>query len=249
MKVNLNVAQQYEEKGFFVLENAIPEEVIDAYLEMYKSQHGDSIDGWGRDTKYLEHKEILDVLCHETIQEAFEQIEMAAALHIEMTMQRSTECGWHKDAVLPDAHANSTYIGVVVALGDLDDQSGPFELIPGSHKWDHISFTKEEYQHGGDELINQRILVEIAETKPEIFRFTGNKGDVLGWHSQLYHRGSRVKSSPLRPTVIGHYCGTYSHDLHRGPLPPYDVRKSEMESVGMQDRYARHGDDGVLYFL
>lgn len=244
-----SVAEQYEQDGFFVLPSAIPGEVVDSYLEMYQQNHGESLDGWGRGTKYLEHPEIIDVLCHQAIESAFEEIEMAAALHVEMTMQRSTQCGWHKDALLPDPHANSTYVGVIVALGELDDQSGPFELIVGSHKWEHISFDGENHKDAEDEIVNQRILVEIAEKKPKIYRFEGSKGDVVGWHSQTYHRGSRVRSNPHRPTLIGHYCGTYSHEFHRGPLPPYEVRKSEMESETMQDRYARHGRSGVLYFL
>ena len=244
-----SVAEQYEQDGFFVLPGAIPEDVIDAYLKMYHEHHGDSIDGWGRGTKYLEHKEILDILCHQQIENAFEEIKMASALHVEMTMQRSTECGWHKDALLPDPYANSTYIGVIVSLGEIDDKSGPFELVVGSHKWDHIKFDQETYRDGEEEIVNQRIIVEIAEQKPEIYRFKGLKGDVLGWHSQTYHRGSRVRGNPHRPTLIGHYCGTYSHETHRGPLPPYEVRKSEMESAVMSDRYSRHGNSGVLYFL
>ena len=128
------VAEKYERDGFFILEKSIPEHVVDAYLDMYQAEHGDSLAGWGRSEQYNKHVEIKDVLCHPSIEDAFSQIEMAAALHIEMTMQKSTECKWHKDSVLQDPFAASTYIGVFVCLEDIDPSSGPFEVIPGSHK-------------------------------------------------------------------------------------------------------------------
>jgi len=244
-----NLFDKYEENGFVVLENAIPSEIVDKYLRLYENEHGDSVEGWGRDEKYADYQEIRDILCHPTIAKAFDGIEISAALHIEMTMQKSTECCWHKDSLLQDKYAASTYIGAFVCLEDIDADSGPFEVIPGSHKWDHLIplLTREKVETGqdGEQYMEDLLLAEAEKLGADIFTFLGKKGDVLLWHSQLAHRGAQANGRQRRKTIIGHYCGNYSHEYHHGPLPEFNKWKSEMLSSGA---YSQHGDDGTLYF-
>jgi hypothetical protein len=244
------IAHKYDKDGFFVLEGAIPDELLDAYSDLYDREHGDSNKGWGRSDQYAIYDEIRNILCHESIEMSFESIEMAAALHVEMSMQESTECKWHKDSLLQDLNAASTYIGVLVCLEDIDPRSGPFELIPGSHKWTHLipllQRSAENATPEGEQYQEDILLAEKDKQGAETFTFLGKKGDVLVWHSQLAHRGTKKTGIERRPTLIGHYCGNYSHTLHEGPLPPYEKRVAEME--WMKERYDRHGENGVMYF-
>lgn len=243
------IRQKYEQDGFVVLEKAIPEDLVDRYLALYEEHHGDNLEGWGRNEKYAEHQEIKDILCHQEIASAFDDIEISAALHIDMTMQKSTECKWHKDSLLQDKYAASTYIGAFVCLEDIDPDSGPFEVMPGSHKWEHLIplLTREKIEigHEGEQLMEDILLEEAEKQGSEVFTFLGKKGDVLLWHSQLAHRGSVTNGVSQRKTIIGHYCGNYSHEYHKGPLPDFSLWKQEMLSNGV---YSQHGENGTLYF-
>ncbi len=56
-------------------------------------------------------------------------------LHLNLTGWISTERDWHQDDDLNPGPVNSWYAAVWIALDTIDPASGPFEFIPGSHRW------------------------------------------------------------------------------------------------------------------
>src|SRR5438552_11002670 len=72
-------------------------------------------------------------------------------LHLALTGWVSTERTWHQDDYLNPAHVAGWYAAVWMALDDnIHSDSGPFEYLPGSHRWPTlrrdkvISFLTEE---------------------------------------------------------------------------------------------------------
>jgi len=142
----------------------------------------------------------------------------AAALHLNLTGWVSTERDWHQDNYLNPPEVNGHYAGVWTALDQIQADAGPFEFVPGSHRWPIIRQAKVlellGYDNGDDPSwpwASERLLTpfferEIASTglKPE--RFLGAKGDVLIWHSRLVHRGSLPeRPNAERRSMIAHY--------------------------------------------
>ena len=47
----------------------------------------------------------------------------------------STERNWHQDDYLNPPRLKSHYLAAWIALEDIHPDSGPFQYVPGSHRW------------------------------------------------------------------------------------------------------------------
>jgi hypothetical protein len=225
----------YAKDGFVILKNAIPEDLIDTYVDILSGSlvedDNGKLRGWEGKTSYLGAEEALDILCHPSIQSAFEDLNKGIALHIDIPYWVSTEKNWHQDAVLANPIAGDNYLGVWVALEDVDPDAGPFEMIPGSHLWDldfeSIYLSPENnFSPRNEEEKNKKpvhIVLEeemIKRNSTEIVSFTAEKGDVLIWHGRLIHRGSMPNNKNLtRKSLIGHYCNMYANTMAKVEAP------------------------------
>ena len=101
-----------------------------------------------------------------------------------------------------------------IAFEDIADDSGPLEYYPGSHKLPYlfskdVGITFEEAASGYaayHEKYEPAVAREIAENhlKPEYF--LAQKGDVLIWHANLLHGGSRRRSAERsRKALVCHF--------------------------------------------
>jgi ectoine hydroxylase-related dioxygenase (phytanoyl-CoA dioxygenase family) len=120
-----------------------------------------------------------------------------------------------------------------MALDDIDPASGPFEYVPGSHRWPLLrgekvrSFLTEEEiagrEHGishwpklSERFVTPAVEAEIKRRGVKIRDFIARKGDVLIWHGRLMHRGSMPAHPGLeRRALIAHYSGIN----HRPDMP------------------------------
>jgi ectoine hydroxylase-related dioxygenase (phytanoyl-CoA dioxygenase family) len=151
----------------------------------------------------------------------------AMMLHLALTSWRTTSREWHQDDYLNPDFVNCWYAAVWFALGNIDPDSGPFEYIPGSHRWpllrrDKIRafLTDEEktqihpgtginqWELSAERFMTPAIEAEITARKSEIVPFIAQRGDVLIWHGRLMHRGSRPARDDMeRRSLITHYSG------------------------------------------
>jgi hypothetical protein len=155
----------------------------------------------------------------------------------------------HKGSQQP-AHSDSIHMSTYpigylaaswISYEDIDPKSGPLIYYPGSHKLPYV--LSEDLGMAGIvdygthyEPAIQR-LVEQHALKPELFM--AKKGDVLIWHANLLHGGSRIEDPSLtRKALVCHFfaegvtcyhdvTGTLTHtqlgyDLYRRrrPAPP-----------------------------
>lgn len=219
----MNNLEFYKENGYVVLKKAISDDLTNRYLDAWDKAHkgyfdpygnnfGWSVESGGDVNEYLNHPEIMEIMCHDSINQFFKELELPVALHRVDTWGTSSQKPWHQDSMLSNPIAYNNYIGAWVAAEDVTMEKGPFQLIPKSHKW---KLDKQKIYVGKDqEIVNGRWqnphLAKAIESHKdeEYFTFLAEKGDVLIWHGNLIHCALDYKPRVLRRAVIGHYTNS-----------------------------------------
>ena len=236
----------WNDEGVFHLPGLIPDEMIDAYEAEWTADngfhsieyevtdenpdpagviHADRVGGYN-ETAYMRHPALMAICTYQPLADALEYLlGEPAGVHLNLTGWVSTKRDWHQDTYLNPAHVGDYYAAVWVALGDVHPDSGPFEYVPGSHRWHELKQEKVlRYVDGSDPewpAHTERILTPLVEAEIEKrgarrITYLPKRGDVLIWHGRLYHRGT-VPNLPgaYRPAMIAHYSGIN----HRKDMP------------------------------
>lgn len=208
--------------GYVILRNFLPHDLIDAYCAV-REKNG----AWAHPNPYLWVPEIRDLCLYRPLLDKLASlIGEELAMHLNLTGWVSTERNWHQDDYLNPPILNGHYAAVWMALDTIHPDSGPFEFIPGSHKWPVLRGSKvrrllpfrQRFRRDWPSLTQEAVSTlaqeEILERGATVHQFIANKGDVLIWHSCLLHRGSEpeVKGMP-RKALITHYA-SIKHALH-----------------------------------
>ncbi|MCW5725057.1 MAG: phytanoyl-CoA dioxygenase family protein [Maricaulaceae bacterium] len=232
--------KHWREQGFLILRDFIPHELIDTYCAV--RQRIDAPGGWDDETPYMEVREIRDLCLYKPLMDQLEAlIGEPMVMNLNLTGWKTTQRDWHQDDYLNPDDVRGRYLACWFALDAITPDSGPFQFVPGSHKWPHIkkskilNFVPEEVRETRAWPIHsERVLTpffeaQIAERGLEKVDFTANKGDVLVWHARLLHRGTVAKNpNALRKAIITHYTSL-----------------SAMAPYGAVERW----DTGGLYFV
>lgn len=180
-------------------------------------------------TPYLEHEIIRKIILSCEIHEILSELLLQnMGLHFVLSALHSTERGWHQDDYLNPRSVSSNYCAIWIALDKITDNVGPFEFIPGSHRWpcmrrdlvqkhlsDEFSNLYESNTGGrghwaefAETFVNDCYVNEIEKRNVFPYQFLANAGDLLVWHSKLVHRGA-PPFNPLaeRRAMIGHFSG------------------------------------------
>lgn len=217
----------WRRNGFLIKPNFMPQDRIDRYCEI--RSRVPSPHGWDSPTPHMQIAELRDVGIYPPLMKLMEKlIGEEMGLHLDLTGWVSTERNWHQDDYLNPPYINSWYAAVWMALDDIHPDCGPFEFVPGSHKWPvmrshkvRLYLTPEERQDDNWPRLAERVVDDIAEREiqrsgiqPQ--KFIAKKGDLLIWHGRLMHRGS-FPNQPgmLRKSLICHYSGL----SHRVDMP------------------------------
>lgn len=120
-------------------------------------------------------------------------------------------------------HADNTYIvcdppcsltATWIALEDVEPGCGELAYYPGSHRHPLVVFGGDRiaWQQGRDGLAQRasytRFLRDRArQLDGDPVRFHARKGDVMLWHGNLVHYGSKITlPNRTRYSVLTHYC-------------------------------------------
>jgi len=226
--------------GAVWLKDFLPHGLADRYAH-YWYQHSPNRGGWPYPTAYNEHKPIREVALYPPLMEAMrELIGGEMVLHLTLTGFQTTTRSWHQDDYLNLDCVNSWYAAVWFALDDIHPDAGPFQFVPGSHRWPLLRQKKvmkfmrpEELGTPAWPTYSERILEPLfedkfrrAEVKP--VDFVARKGDVLIWHGRLAHQGQHAINASLeRRALIAHFTEK-THHLCSGIPPSTHVRDKTM---------------------
>lgn len=224
----------WNEQGVVILKGVLPDGMIDAYVKAWRRDNGDQWPperpgGYDYCTPYMDVRELADLASIAPIHDEMEcLIGEPAGMHLNLTGFVSTERDWHQDGYLNPAHVGDHYVAAWLALDDIHPDSGPFQFIPGSHKWFRVTQDRmlaalepHERRDPAWPKYSERILTplfekEITQRSAVTISYLPQKGDVLLWHPRLLHRGSTAKVSGMeRRALIVHYSGVH----HRADMP------------------------------
>lgn len=207
IKENPSTPDFYEKHGFALIENAVSEDYLAAYEKRWLEENGNKGNhaGWGDDKCYMEIDEIKDVLCSQGINDFFMQVDIGVALHVAKTDWAPSFKTWHIDATHPHEEGPKNYVGAYVSLGETDINSGPIQIISGSHKWDldyRNTFTVPYAMFKHEELEEK-----LKEKDSDVITILPSRGDVFVWHGRAVHRGSEANNPEIpRKGIVAHYC-------------------------------------------
>jgi Phytanoyl-CoA dioxygenase (PhyH) len=182
--------------------------------------------GWDDCTPYMRYSALRDLVCAPELAEALERLTgEPMAVHLNLTGWVTTERDWHQDTYLNPPEVGDYYAAVWIALGPVHPDSGPFQYVPGSHRWHTLTRDRigrvvdlgdPAWPKHTEDVLSPLVADEITRRHAHLETYLPDAGDVLIWHGRLYHRGSRANvPGAYRPALIAHYSGVN----HRPDMP------------------------------
>ncbi|MBV1877916.1 MAG: phytanoyl-CoA dioxygenase family protein [Pseudomonadales bacterium] len=126
---------------------------------------------------------------------------------------------WHQDNRYWDFDQQNL-ISVWLALGDEQIKNGCLRVIPGSHK---MNFESGRFD------ANLFLRTDLAENKALIGKFVRvalNKGDVLFFHSKLFHAAGRNLTNETKTSLVFTY-----HEMKNSPI--HGTRSARYPSISI----------------
>lgn len=226
--------RDWRRDGVVVLPGFLPSDLVDAYVRR-RAQNPNPV-GWVMPTPFQHVPEMRALGLYSPLLAVLESlIGEPMMLSLALTGWVSTERTWHQDDYLNPSDVVGWYAAVWMALDEIHPDSGPFEYVPGSHRWPTLRqervlkfLTEEEHNRRilngidnwpklAERFVTPAVDSQIRASGLPIQSFLGRKGDVLIWHARLMHRGSTPRvSGMLRRSLITHYTSVNRRlDLHR----------------------------------
>lgn len=107
----------------------------------------------------------------------------------------------------PIAAPVRTLANSVIYLSDVHERGGAFMYWPGSHRiaWDYFRRNPLDYLSQGERSQDQTFAILGQEMACEPVEFTGRAGDILIWHSLLFHSASVNTRAETRLALFGRW--------------------------------------------
>ena len=215
----------WNDDGVVSLTAAISDPRIEAYQRAWCRSNAHRPGGWPDCTPYMRHPEILD-LCAPLAPVLEELLGEPAAMHLNLTGWVSTERDWHQDSYLNEPEVGDCYAAAWIALGHIHPDSGPFQYVPGSHRWpqvtreligQYVDLLDPSWPKHSEDVLSPLFEAEIQAREAVPVTHLPDRGDALIWHGRLLHRGSKAQvRGSYRPAFIAHFSGIN----HRSTMPP-----------------------------
>lgn len=230
----------WNEDGFVIRPGLLPDHVIDRYCDEWRSVHLGITGwqharkgGWPNPTPYMQNPALRALSLYPAVMEQIQDLlGEPGGLHLNLTGWVSTERDWHQDTYLNPAHVGPYYVAVWMALDDIKPDSGPFQMVAGSHRWCEVTQDKtwaimaDEHRHPdhwptySEQYLTPIFEREIEARQAPIIDYLPKRGDVLFWHGRLLHRGSKATAPGTeRRALICHYSGINHRQDMPTPVP------------------------------
>lgn len=194
-----SLLEEFHREGFLVLRGVLSPDEVATVLAGVQRAFGGPPDGYGETIRVrmfergpefealIDHPNIIPLIeailgpdCHLIAQNALRtgpNQSVASVFHCDETVRFPIPEGVELDPRIP---MPVFVVNLNIYLVDVDEELGPTELVPGSHR------------AGRNPVPDINGNVEYKGRKPVMA--TGKAGDVVLWHDQTWHRGTPNRS-------------------------------------------------------
>jgi hypothetical protein len=141
---------------------------------------------------------------------------MPTSLYTSLYYERGSEQDLHRDTPYFTTRPAGRYLGVWLAIDDVDADNGPLMVVPGSHLLPPIdveAMARDVFPQGsaipsisdaGWVAYQEAVKKQCADRAMVARHIQVSRGDVIIWHPELLHGGSvhRVKEHSRRSLVM-----------------------------------------------
>jgi len=158
---------------------------------------------------YLSQQEIREIVVGEKLAPILRELlsgfpMVCNSLNFEFGSQQD----YHFDTFYMPSPTPNKMVASWIALEDATTENGPLSYYPGSHKIPPYLFSNGTTHAIPSEMseFNNYINSEIEQRGIQPETLLAQKGDVLIWHSQLFHGGSPITDKrKTRKSLVTHY--------------------------------------------
>jgi hypothetical protein len=212
----------YRDNGYIIKKKFVKSDLIDELKELRVALGLNDRQSFPDYVPYINYETIKKICCSGEMSELLRELHGEyLGIRFNLSPMVSTQRGWHQDCYLDD-ETSIPRCAIWIALDDVPLESGPFEYIPGSHRWQSLSRSKinayiredlrwpanhPNWSSISEAFVDPACFDEIERRGDNIVPFLGKKGDVLVWYGRLMHRGAPpANDSSIRPGLIAHFA-------------------------------------------
>ena len=220
---------RWRKDGYLILERAIEPDLLDEVWAAYERAIADGTvalkpesagpdDPWPGRFQDVHDKvpAFCRVMRHPTLLRWVQLLmEREPAPFQTISCHKGSQQSEHSDSIHMTTYPLGYLSAAWVAFEDIHPDSGPLIYYPGSHTLPYIfskdvGIAEDDYRTNGFEALHERyeprIQEVIREGRLEPHYFHAKKGDVLFWHANLLHGGSKRRDlKHSRRALVSHY--------------------------------------------
>lgn len=158
---------------------------------------------------YLSQSDVRDLIVGQELAPILQELLQGTPMVCNtLNFEFGSQQDYHFDTFYMPSPTPNKMVASWIALEDTTMDNGPLSYYPGSHKIPPYHFSSGSTIIVNDEMPKFRDYVygEIKERGLKPATLLANKGDVLIWHSQLFHGGSKIVDPTMtRKSLVTHY--------------------------------------------
>jgi phytanoyl-CoA hydroxylase len=180
------------------------------YIKREKTEADSAVDEYGLHSRlcnfHMISKAAKDIAFNGKLSSLLDQIfDSEAVLCSSLFFKKGSEQRIHRDGPFFYTTPTNLFVGVWVALEDIQEGTGELLYYPKGHKIP-ISVGDIIQSNGGWNEYTERIQSECSKEGLTLQKNIAKKGDVLIWHAELPYGGAAIqKASQSRKSLVFHF--------------------------------------------
>jgi len=199
--------EKYNKNGYLVVKSVIDNDTIDKIVNEIYEEHPEN-KNLNRIADAWKQYEIIGYLAfNKKIMNILYQLYNRKPVPFQtLNFYLGTEQKIHSDQIHFCSDPKNFMCGVWIALEDVSMDSGPLIYYPGSHKLPFYTMQRLKIEPGNYLEYEKKIEEKVKNFGLTSKYGTIKKGDIIIWHSNLLHGGSKRNNINLtRKSIVIHY--------------------------------------------
>jgi ectoine hydroxylase-related dioxygenase (phytanoyl-CoA dioxygenase family) len=199
--------EKFDNDGYLIIESVISNTTIDKIVDEIYEKHPENKNSERITNAWKEYDIIGYLAFNKKIMKILNQLYKRKPIPFQtLNFYVGTEQKIHSDQIHFCSYPINFMCGVWIALEDISMDSGPLIYYPGSHKLPFYSMQKLNIEPGNYAKYEKKIEKKFHKFGLPPKYGTIKKGDIIIWHANLMHGGSKRNNPDMtRKSIVIHY--------------------------------------------